>query len=127
MEIERFPKPFVYVAGPITGNPFGCVRESIPVFSYVRRIGGWPFMPQWSVLPEMIEFIPYEEWLDYDFDFLVRADALLRLDGESPGADREVEFMQGMRKPTFRLSTESYLFERWVEEWRRNHAVARPR
>lgn len=115
-------KPFVYVAGPITANPLGCVRESIPVFKYVLSVGGWPFMPQWSVLPEMIENIDYETWLAYDFDFISRCDALLRIPGTSPGADREVEYAFGLDKPVFMLDTDSYQFERWMARWKERYA-----
>lgn len=83
-------KPMVYVAGPITGGPFGCVRQSIEAFDFLRAIGAVPFCPQWSVLPAMVSERPYEAWMTYDFDVLARCDALLRMPGESPGADREV-------------------------------------
>jgi len=83
-------KPLIYVAGPITGDPFGCVRQSIEAFDWLRSIGAVPFCPQWTVLPEMVSTRPYEEWMAYDLDVLARCDALLRMPGESPGADREV-------------------------------------
>jgi hypothetical protein len=84
-------KPLVYVAGPITGNPFGCVRESMHAFTRLLDLGCTPFMPQWSVIGEMCHPLHYETWLDYDFDIIRHCSALVRLRGESPGADREVE------------------------------------
>lgn len=83
-------KPLCYVAGPITGNPFGCVRQAADAFVVLRSMGFIPFLPQLSVIQEMVSPLPYEEWLAYDFELIARCDALVRLDGESLGADREV-------------------------------------
>jgi len=33
---------------------------------------------------------PYEDWMRVDLEMICRCDVLLRLEGESPGADREV-------------------------------------
>lgn len=94
-------KAMVYVAGPITSNPFGCVRESVPVFLELREMGLVPFMPQWSVLPEMIEKIDYEVWLEHDFDIIRHCQAIVRLPGDSPGADREGMFGAELGIPIF--------------------------
>ncbi len=82
----------VYVAGPITGDPFGCVRQAVAYFEPLRELGAVPFFPQLSVLHEMVKPVGYEAWMAYDFDVIRLASALLRLPGESPGADREVIF-----------------------------------
>ena len=82
----------VYVAGPITRDPFGCVRKSMPAFRWLRGLGLTPIMPQWSVIAEMVDPMPHSEWLAYDFTIIEHVGALLRLEGESPGADREVDF-----------------------------------
>jgi hypothetical protein len=94
-------KPLVYVAGPITGNPFGCVRESMHAFTRLLDLGCTPFMPQWSVIGEMCHPLHYETWLDYDFDIIRHCSALVRLRGESPGADREVEHATALGLPVF--------------------------
>lgn len=83
-------KPLVYVAGPITGNPWGCVRQATTAFGLIRSAGCTPFLPQLSVLHEMVDPLPYEDWMSYDLDVIARCDALVRLDGDSDGADREV-------------------------------------
>ena len=108
--------PLVYVAGPITRDPFGAVRKSIPVWRQLRKLGVAPFMPQWSILPEMVESIAYEDWLAYDFDIIRNCDGLVRLEGESPGADREVEFAGELGLPRFWVPTDWPLIERWVAE-----------
>lgn len=89
-------KPLVYVAGPITRDPFGCVRQAIGAYNALREQGCVPFLPQLSVIHEMVEHVPYDEWLSYDFDMIRHCDALLRLPGESPGADLEVAFARSL-------------------------------
>ena len=94
-------KPLIYVAGPISKDPFGCVRQAIGAFAVLRKQGCVPFLPQLSVLHEMIEHVPYDEWLDYDFDMISHCDAVLRLEGESPGSDLEVRFAKDEGIPVF--------------------------
>ena len=114
------PKPLVYVAGPITGNPFGCVRQAVDAFRWLRKAGTVPFLPQLSVLHEMVQPEGYEEWLAYDFDVLERCDALVRLPGESPGADREVVHARSLRLPIFYVHEDpeptALLVAAWVSD-----------
>ena len=114
-------KPLVYVAGPITGDPFGCVRKAAHAFGYLRDAGCVPFLPQLSVIQEMVDPLPYETWLEYDFDVIRRCDALYRLDGESPGADREVEFATSLGLPVFFHHS---WFKNWAARWRYERGVA---
>ncbi len=97
------PKPLVYVAGPITGDPFGCVRNALPAFNWLRGLGCVPFLPQLSVLAEMIEPRPYDDWLTYDLELIDHCDALVRLPGDSQGADGEVAYAKIMEIPVFLL------------------------
>jgi nucleoside 2-deoxyribosyltransferase len=101
MTEKRSPKPLVYVAGPITGNPWGCVRQAIKAFDMVRDAGCVPFIPQLSVLHEMVAPKLHSEWLDYDLDVIARCDALVRLAGDSSGADAEVRFAHELGIPVF--------------------------
>ena len=108
-------KPLIYVAGPITGNPFGCVRQSMDAFVTLRALGVVPFLPQWSVIGEMVAPLHYEEWLAYDFDIIRNADAVARLEGDSPGADREVTFAKELGLPVFFAPHFDGLLE-WTKE-----------
>lgn len=113
-------KPLVYVAGPITSDPFGCVRQSMDAFTTLRALGCVPFCPQWSVIGEMVQHFSYEEWMAYDFDMIERCDALVRLTGDSPGADREVDHADELGIPVFGLVTGMHVREivTFVQEWR---------
>jgi hypothetical protein len=96
-------KPLVYVAGPITTNPWGCVRQATDAFALLRVAGCVPFLPQLSVLHEAIDPQPYEEWLAYDLEVIDHCHALVRLPGESPGADREAAYARHLGIAVFEL------------------------
>lgn len=118
-------KPLVYVAGPISGDPFGCVRQSMDAFTALREMGCVPFCPQWSVIAEMVQPQLYEEWMAYDFDVIARADALVRLSGVSPGADREVVEAERLGIPvyTLELGRDVQTIIAFVAEWHERQAV----
>lgn len=100
-------RPLVYVSGPMTGNPYGCVRQAIDVFNELRSLGAVPILPQLSVLHEMIDPKPYDEWIAYDLDLVEHCDLLVRIEGESPGADREVQLARSRHIPIVWLGTHS--------------------
>lgn len=107
-------RPLVYVAGPITGDPFGCVRQAAEAFDRCRAAGVVPFLPQLSVIHEMVRPLPYEAWLDYDRDVIRHCEALVRLPGDSPGADSEVALAHQLRLPVFDAPEDWPLLERWA-------------
>jgi hypothetical protein len=83
----------VYIAGPLNGSGDRAqnVRNACWVGSLLRDAGHIPFVPHTSVVWH--EHYPAEEenWLQWDFAWLDLCDVLIRLPGESPGSDREVE------------------------------------
>lgn len=81
----------VYVAGPITDDPWDCVRKATIAAHHLAAAGLHAYLPQLSVLHEMIDPQPYERWIEHGLLMVERCDAVLRLPGDSPGADREVE------------------------------------
>ncbi len=84
---------YVYVAGPITqGDTLLNIRNGIKAGTALVRCGYVPYIPfndfiQYMLDPEVLD---YETILKQDLAWIERCDALLRLPGESPGADREV-------------------------------------
>ena len=84
----------VYVSGPYSGGDVESnVAEAIEMGQLVYNNGHIPFIPHlfhfWD------QHLPhrnvYEDWMRLCMSFLETCDVLLRLPGESPGADREVE------------------------------------
>jgi len=53
-------------------------------------LGHHPFVPHLFDLVDPRDELGYERWMALDLDWLSRCDALVRLPGASPGADREV-------------------------------------
>lgn len=95
-------KPRVYIAGPISkGNQFHNCADGILANRLVMMLGGTPFCPHLSMLTDVVchamsklepEYeVTYDEWLQMDFEWIDVCDVLLRLPGESKGADMEVE------------------------------------
>jgi hypothetical protein len=94
-------KPLVYVAGPITGDPWGCVRKATHVAAALNDFGCWAYLPQLSVLHEIVAPEPYEHWIELGLAMVARCDGLWRIPGVSPGADREVEHADRLGLPVF--------------------------
>lgn len=95
-------KPLVYIAGPYTSpDPVTNVRDAVFAAESVRALGAVPFVPHLFHLWHTISPHPYEFWMGVDFDMLDRCDAVWRLPGASPGADREVDRALIAGKPVF--------------------------
>jgi hypothetical protein len=94
-------KPLVYVAGPITGDPWGCVRKATTAAAILDDLGCWAYLPQLSVLHEIVAPMPYEHWIEHGLAMVERCDGIYRIPGESPGAEREVEHALTVGVPVF--------------------------
>ncbi len=82
----------VYVAGPYSkGDVALNVRRAMDTADLLVDLGFVPFVPHLTHFWHMAFPRPYEFWLEYDNEFLPYCDALLRLPGESSGADAEVD------------------------------------
>ncbi len=100
----------VYIAGPISkGDMLHNVRQADAAFLALLRAGFAPMCPHWSVYhgsacrPINREGAPvvatadakpngttHEDWMGVDLPWVAVSDAVLRLPGESTGADLEV-------------------------------------
>ena len=80
----------IYVSGPYSKHMVDGTRNAILAAEELRKAGYLPFVPHLSLLWDLVCPSPYEEWIAYDLEWLAKCDYLLRLPGESPGADREV-------------------------------------
>jgi len=92
----------VYVAGPYTKPDPGLnTHQSILVATQLLDAGFAPFLPHLSLFWHCCTPRPYETWLQYDFVWVAKCDAVLRIPGDSPGADREVELANSLGIPVF--------------------------
>ena len=85
----------VYISSPYSsGDPVANVKHAIYIAEEVWTMGFCPYVPHlnhfWhSILPHS-----WEDWLILDLSWLEKCDILLRVDGESKGADLEVKEAQ---------------------------------
>ena len=93
---------YIYVAGPISkGDQIRNCSEAIKVGDHLLKLGLVPFIPHLSIAWHMITPVEYEDFMKWDFAWIDKCDALLRLPGESHGADREVDYVKLQKKPVF--------------------------
>lgn len=103
----------VYIASPYTiGDVAVNVRRQIDAYDKLLTFGFLPFAPLYSHYQHMFHPRSYEEWMDIDFEWLEVCDCVLRLDGESSGADREVEHAKKIGVIVF------YSFDELVEYYK---------
>lgn len=91
----------VYVAGPYSSDQVRGTRDAIMAAEELRKAGFLPFVPHLSMLWDLVLPTPYEEWMDYDLNWLLQCDILLRLPGHSPGADREMNLAMKTHIPIY--------------------------
>lgn len=93
----------VYLAGPMSGDPYGCVPKALAVWRALLDVGVVAFVPQLSALAAMVvPEVTYAEWLAYDLSVIEACAALVRLPGASAGADHELAFAEGRGIPVWR-------------------------
>jgi hypothetical protein len=91
-----------YVAGPFSSNPALNTHRAAMVAYQLFEEGVFAFVPHVRLLEDTIApGRSYEDWMAFCLAWLERSDAVLRLPGESPGADREVAHAQELGIPVF--------------------------
>ncbi len=82
----------IFISGPYTlGDVAQNVKRAMDTANTLIDLGYAPFCPHLTHFLHMNHSQPYEKWLEIDIAFLEVCDCLLRLPGESKGADAEVE------------------------------------
>ena len=85
----------VYIASPYTvGDAAENVRRSLEAADQLLALGYLPFAPLLSHFWHFLSPKPYDAWMEIDQAWILRCDCVLRLPGESKGADAEVTFAQ---------------------------------
>ena len=82
---------YIYIASPYTkGDAAENVRRSLEEAESIVQAGNIPFCPLLYHFWHFYNPHEYEFWIDLSKAWLKRCDALIRLPGESAGADAEV-------------------------------------
>jgi hypothetical protein len=111
----------VYIAGPISrGDLCSNINLAGRAFRELASLGFAPVCPHWSCFSGVAMVCPtsgqvfafgtadgngmsHADWLAVDLEIVSRCDAVYRLRGESPGADKEVAHAESLGIPVFRL------------------------
>jgi hypothetical protein len=97
----------VYVAGPYSkGDIDQNVANAIKVGDAIVDMGHTPYIPHLSHYWHKQCPRPYEFWLEYDVVWMYKCDVLVRMSGDSSGADKEVALFRASGKPTIDLQVE---------------------
>ena len=93
----------IYISSPYTkGDCASNVRMQIDAAAAIMDLGHIPVVPNLTFLVQLVHPRLYEEWIQMYLHLVARCDFVLRLGGESPGADREVAHASSLGIPVAR-------------------------
>lgn len=118
-EVTGEVRTVVYVSGPYSRpNPNHNTKKAIEVADELLARGFCPIVPHLSHLWDTLSPKSWQDWLDYDLSLIRSAgvDAMLRLPGESAGADLETALAAELGIPVFHEIPD-------LVEWWRKHGV----
>ena len=97
----------VYIASPYTlGDVAKNVHKQMQVADALIEHGFFPFVPLYSHFQHMCFPREYVEWIRLDNFWVEKCDCILRLTGESKGADEEVRLAEKNGIPVFHTVNE---------------------
>ena len=97
----------VYIAGPMSNGGAGYdlerINDAIRVHLRLINDGFVPHCPQLTMFCELMfpGTVSYTEWMALDRNYIDDCDIVLRLPGESKGADNEVQYAQSRSKTVY--------------------------
>ena len=92
----------VYVAGAYTKpDPDENTNKAIDVADVLLLQGFAPFVPHLTHFWHQRHHHFYSVWMALDAEYVKVCDVLLRIPGESSGADKEVEFAKRLNIPVY--------------------------
>jgi hypothetical protein len=99
----------IFISGPYTlGDVAQNVKGAMEVANELIELGYAPFCPHLTHFLHLNHAQPYEKWLEIDVSFLRVCDAVIRIPGESTGADSEVRIASELGIPVFYSKQELY-------------------
>ena len=92
----------VYIASPYTkGDVAVNVHNALNIADKLAKLGFIPYVPIWTHFWHLVSPHPYEFWTKMDLEFVKRCDCVLRIGGESKGADNEVIYAKSIGIPVY--------------------------
>lgn len=119
--------PVVYIASPYTiGDKTYNVARQMRLAHRLIDVQISPIVPLLTHFLELMEHRDEEHWMQMDLAHVAKADAVLRLYGQSAGADREVALAEELEIPVFFTpKMQDFALSplvRWSAQWRSSHA-----
>jgi hypothetical protein len=101
----------IFISGPYTkGDVAQNVKVAMDMSNDLMNRGFAPYCPHLTHFLHMNNWQPYEKWLALDCVYLVLCDGVLRLPGESLGADKEIALAHKKKIPVFHSLDELELY-----------------
>jgi hypothetical protein len=95
-------KIVVFISSPYTiGDIAVNVKRQMDCANDLIEMGFIPYVPLLDHFLHMNNPQSYEKWLEMDFEFILRSDCVLRLEGVSAGADLETKFARDHNIPVY--------------------------
>jgi len=92
----------IYIASPYTKGDVGeNVSVQIQAIHKIIDIGGCPIAPLLMHYAHIYKQRPHQDWMEIDLCMISKSDILLRLPGESEGADIEVNRARQLGIPVY--------------------------
>jgi hypothetical protein len=116
----------VYLAGPYSkGDVAQNVHRMLRVADYLANLGVMCYVPLLTHFWHLVYPREYEFWMKYDLLFLEKCDCLIRLKGESAGADREVDHAKRLKMPVHEFGEfdmqELNDLDAWISKQKTSH------
>jgi len=95
----------IYITAPYTHpDPVENTHRAVKAWERLTQYGYTALVPHVSLLLHLINPRPAEFWYAYDIKLLEKCDCIVRLTGESSGADREVKWAKVHNVPVYTMA-----------------------
>lgn len=109
----------VYISGPITlGDPVKNFAQADEAMAEIMELGYCPLNPMLTMRSQYAGHFSWQQWIDSCLSWVEVADAVLRLPGDSRGAEVECAHAINLGIPVFNGIPE-------LELWRRTAVIPR--
>lgn len=122
-------RPVIYIAGPYTNpDPVENTHKAVRFANHLLSSGmAYPLVPHLSMLWHTICPRPYEDWLEIDLAHMARCDGVIRLPGQSTGADDEVRIARERGMPVLTVRSNIWVTPSTpaqIADWLREEGLA---
>ncbi len=124
-------RPRVYISGPISNggkipddDQHACLPEALRVWDALMRMGMAPLCPHLTVYAHKAYPQTYEAYIESDLSWILASEAVLRISGESKGADIECDFAKETGIPVYHSIPELSIGVRNARDQRKRDAAS---